>query len=72
MTEAGDVRVVLDEARCQGHGRCYALGPEVYGADDAGHCVILVPGSLASAVLAAQARRGAESCPERALTVEPA
>ena len=32
------MNVVLDSEACVGHGRCYALAPEVYDADDEGHC----------------------------------
>jgi ferredoxin len=64
------LRVVLDEAACQGHGRCYSLAPDVYDTDDEGHCVIKT--ALVGEELAAQARSGAANCPERALSVEAA
>jgi len=62
------VKVAVDAETCTGHGRCYVLAPDVFGTDDFGHCVVLhaeVDGDLA-----AQARVGAENCPERAITVE--
>ncbi len=34
------MKIVLDSDRCTGHGRCYALAPDVYDADDEGHCVV--------------------------------
>jgi ferredoxin len=61
-------RVRVDPERCVGHGRCYALAPEVFDADDEGHCVIrheIVEGDLE-----VQARVGAENCPEFAITVD--
>jgi ferredoxin len=64
------VRVLLDGGACVGHGRCYALAPEVYDADDEGHCVMRfgpadeIPGDLET-----KARLGASNCPEQALTV---
>lgn len=61
------VRVILDEAACVGHGRCYTLAPQVFDADDRGHCVVRV--DLVPAELAPQARIGAANCPERALEV---
>ena len=36
------MRVRVDEDLCTGHGRCYALAPEVFAPDDRGHCLILV------------------------------
>jgi ferredoxin len=62
------MKVSVDSEMCTGHGRCYVLGPDVFGADDYGHCVILR--EEVSDDLAAQARVGAENCPERAITVE--
>jgi ferredoxin len=62
------VRIVLDEERCQGHGRCYVLAPDLFDADEYGHCVLLVdqvPGGRED-----DARRGVENCPEQALSLE--
>jgi len=28
------MRIVVDHEKCQGHGRCYDLAPEVFRADD--------------------------------------
>jgi ferredoxin len=63
------MRVALDSVACVGHGRCYALAPEVYDADDEGHCVLLFGEGPLPADLEAKARLGAANCPERALTV---
>jgi ferredoxin len=62
------MKVRVDADLCVGHGRCYVLGPEVFGTDDFGHCVILV--EEVSGDLEAQARLGAENCPERAITID--
>jgi ferredoxin len=62
------MKVHVDADLCTGHGRCYALAPEVYDADDQGHCVVRlddVPSALEE-----QARGGARNCPEGALIVE--
>jgi ferredoxin len=61
-------RVRVDLERCVGHGRCYALAPEVFDADDEGHCVIRQ--EIVEGELEAQARVGAENCPEFAITVD--
>jgi len=64
------MKVVLDSDRCVGHGRCYALAPEVYDADDEGHCLMQFgPDDAIPADLEAKARLGAANCPEQALTV---
>ncbi|MCZ7525438.1 MAG: ferredoxin [Acidimicrobiia bacterium] len=62
------MKVRVDTEACVGHGRCYVLAPEVFGADDRGHCVVLVED--APPELEEQARTGAANCPERAITVE--
>lgn len=63
------MRVVLDGERCVGHGRCYALAPQVFDADDDGHCVVLIAGGIPED-LEDLARRGVANCPEQALSIE--
>ena len=62
------MKVSVDLEVCTGHGRCYVLAPDVFAADDYGHCVLLH--EAVGDDLAAQARAGADNCPERAITVE--
>jgi ferredoxin len=62
------MRIRLDPERCQGHGRCYVLAPELFDADDYGHCVVVVD-DVDDAQLDA-ARLGVENCPEQALALE--
>jgi ferredoxin len=62
------MRIVLDEDRCQGHGRCYSLAPDLFDADDRGHCVLLV--TEVPAGLEAQAASGIDNCPELALSLD--
>lgn len=64
------MRIVLDEARCVGHGRCYALAPDVFDADDLGHCVVRLTGEVPPEHEAA-ARVGVANCPEDALRIDP-
>lgn len=61
-------RVRVDEEICTGHGRCYALAPAVYDADETGHC--RVQEAEISEALLEQAKLGESSCPEGAITVE--
>jgi ferredoxin len=63
------MRVHVDQERCEGHGRCYAIAPEVYAADDIGNGHEIGDGTV-PADLEQQARRGAANCPERAIVVE--
>lgn len=63
------MRIVLDSAKCQGHGRCYALSPELFDSDDEGNAVLLVSGDVPSE-LEAKAVLAVENCPEYAITVE--
>ena len=62
------MRVRVDRGICVGHGRCYTLAPEVYSDDERGHCVVrrepLPPD------LEAQARLGADNCPEAAISLD--
>jgi ferredoxin len=60
-------RVSVDADRCTGHGRCYSLAPEVFDADDVGHCVVLVDD--VSGELEQQAKTGEQNCPEEAITL---
>ena len=64
------MRIVYDRDKCQGHGRCYALAPELFDADDEGYSVVLVSGELTDEQVAA-AQLAADNCPEYALSVEP-
>ena len=60
-------RVAVDAQRCTGHGRCYTLGPDVFDADDVGHCVVVA--DEVSGELEAQALAGEQNCPEQAITL---
>ncbi len=59
------VRVQIDETRCQGHGRCYELAPDVFGEDAEGYGVVLqhdVPAASQDDVRLAEL-----NCPELAV-----
>jgi ferredoxin len=62
------MKLRVDVDMCTGHGRCYALAPEVFGADEFGHCEILVP--HVDGPLLQQAKLGVENCPEQAISFE--
>ena len=60
-------RVSVDPDLCTGHGRCYTLAPDVFDADEVGHCVVLV--DEVSGELEEHAAIGEQNCPERAVTL---
>ena len=62
------MRVVIDEERCSGHGRCYVLAPAVFDDDDDGKPVVLVTADLDDEPLAA-ARIAVNNCPESAISL---
>ena len=35
------MKLRLNTQLCTGHGRCYALGPDLFREDDRGHCVLV-------------------------------
>ena len=67
------MKVLIDDGRCQGHGRCWSLEKVLFEPkDDLGHSAVI--GGEAQPddpELLAAARRAAEACPERAITVIP-
>ena len=63
------MRIVLDSEACQGHGRCYALSPDLFDTDDDGYAVLLVDGEVPAGAEDA-ARLAADNCPEFAITIE--
>jgi ferredoxin len=62
------VKVQIDSGRCQGHGRCYDLAPELFGADDEGYGQALGDGLVPSG-REDEARLAAANCPEHAVIV---
>ena len=63
------MRIHLDTEACQGHGRCYALAPDLFGCDDEGYARLLATGELPPG-READARLAADNCPEFAITVD--
>ncbi len=62
------MRVRIDPEACQGHGRCYSLAPELFGADDDGFGTVLVDPIQPSGE--GRARLAAANCPEQAISME--
>jgi ferredoxin len=68
MTTAMTIHV--DPERCQGHARCNALAPELFGLDEFGHAREIlrgcIPPELVDKAYVAQA-----NCPEEAIIIQP-
>jgi ferredoxin len=62
------MKIHLDSKKCQGHGRCYGLAPQLFDADDLGNSVLLVSGDLTDEQVPA-ATLAASNCPEYAIEV---
>lgn len=60
------MKLRIDTERCQGHGRCYDLAPDLFGEDDEGYGVVLGDGTVPPGA-EADARRAELSCPELAI-----
>jgi ferredoxin len=70
MDDKSARHVSIDIARCQGHGRCAVLAPDLFDVDDLGKGKVLFdpcPEEFRAAAEEAQF-----SCPESAITVSPA
>ncbi len=63
------MKVTVDGRLCTGHQMCAIAAPEVFGSDEYGNAVVLIPGDLPSE-LQAKARRAEGNCPERAITIQ--
>lgn len=60
------MKLHLDNDACQGQGRCYALAPDLFDADDEGYAVLLVTGELPPEQ-EADAQLCVDNCPEFAI-----
>ncbi len=69
LSRGGNVRVVIDADRCQGHGRCFNLAPDVFGFDELGNGVVLVA-EPADERTQRLANLAAVNCPEHAISVD--
>lgn len=65
------MKVLIDSGRCQGHGRCWSTERQLFEpADDEGRGAVLGGEDQPDdAEVVSAARRAAEACPERAITV---
>jgi ferredoxin len=64
-------KLQIDADKCQGHGRCYSLAPELFDADDLGAGFVRGDGHVPDELVEA-ARRAVANCPEYAITLTEA
>ncbi len=62
------MRISVDTEACTGHALCFGIAPDVFVLDELGYNV--TPAGEVAPELEEQARRGALSCPEMAITIE--
>ena len=68
MPDVKTIRVQIDSERCQGHGRCYDLAPQLFTEDEEGYGQVIGDGTV-SAADEHQARLAMANCPENAIDV---
>ena len=61
------MKLAVDPERCTGHGRCYTLAPNVFDADESGHCLLLE--AEVPAAHQREARAAVINCPEDAIAI---
>ena len=62
------MKLQIDPAVCQGHGRCYDLAPDLFGDDEEGFGQVLGDG-IVPADKEHEASLAVANCPERAITL---
>jgi ferredoxin len=61
--------VVVDSGKCQGHGKCYLVAPEVFEPeDDWGHARTIRRVGPDDGPLRRRVQNAIDGCPERALS----
>jgi ferredoxin len=63
------MKIHVDQDRCEGHGRCYALAPALIQPDDIGNGLEIGDGAVPPDQ-EKNARLAVANCPERAVIIE--
>lgn len=63
------MRIRVDQEKCQGHGRCAALAPDLFDIDDYGMSTPANNGNVADDRVS-DARLAIANCPEFAIEIE--
>jgi ferredoxin len=61
------MKLAVDEEKCQGHARCYALAPDLFAVDDYGQSSVVGDGTVPPGREEA-ARLAIANCPELAIS----
>jgi ferredoxin len=69
LCDPSSVKASIDAAKCQGHGRCYDLAPDVFTEDDEGYGQVVGDGSVRPDHKAT-AQLAEANCPEQAVAIE--
>jgi len=62
------MKVQIDSEKCQGHGRCYDLAPDVFTDDEEGNGQVIGAGDVTPAN-EETARLAVANCPESAISI---
>lgn len=62
------MKIHVDQEKCQGHNRCYAIAPELFDVDDYGTASALNEGIVPPG-LEDKARLAVANCPEFAVQI---
>jgi ferredoxin len=65
--ERGVMKTAIDGEKCQGHGRCALIAPDVFDVDDQGNGLVLVDDVPAADE--EDVREAVLCCPEQAVSV---
>lgn len=60
------MKLTIDTSKCQGHGRCYDLAPDLFSDDEEGYGVVRGDGQV-PAGKEEEAQRAVANCPEGAI-----
>ena len=66
--KGASVRIHLDQTKCSGHARCYAVDPDLFPIDDLGYSSLQT--YEVSEADAPAVRAGVAACPELALYLD--
>lgn len=65
---AADMRVHVDQEKCQGHNRCVVVAPDLFEVDELGMASAVGDGQVPAGQEEA-ARLAVDNCPEYAVTI---
>ncbi len=62
------MKITVDQEKCQGHNRCFAVAPELFDLDEYGYSHEKGDGSVPPE-LQEKARLAVRNCPEQAISI---